>query len=177
MQIFSAKHKLQVFLLLLYAFACLTVVRSIENSVLDSFNSQTNFNNVELPEYLLLLNERLWFRYRVLKSCSVIPMYILWVRFLGVTVASQAWLSHVLAFACHYIISITVFVIYLWRCCKLCDETLDPLNHFEIYLSLFCLKCLSFVLYAGLGYLLHICGSVDLTNLKLFEVLDKESKR
>ena len=52
-----------------------------------------------------------------------------------------------------------LFVIYFWRCCKLCDETLDPLNNFEIYLSLFYLKCLSFVLYVGLWYLLHAYNS------------------
>ena len=59
MQIFSAKQKLQVFLPILYAFAFLTIVQLIEISVLDSFNFQTNFDNVELLEYLLLLNERL----------------------------------------------------------------------------------------------------------------------
>ena len=58
-------------------------------------------------------------------------------------------------FSCGKPPSVTVFVIYLWRCCVLCDETLDPLNNFEIYLSLFYLKCLSFVLCAGLWYLLH----------------------
>ena len=76
-RIFSTKHKLQVLPPLLHAFAYITIAHSIENSVLDSFNSQTNFDNVELSEYLLLLNERLWFRYRVFKSCSVIPMHIL----------------------------------------------------------------------------------------------------
>ena len=69
------------------------------------------------------------------------------------------WLSHVLAFASHYIISVTVFVIYLWRCCKLCNESLDPLHSFEIYLSLLYSKCIAFVLYAGLWYLLHVYDS------------------
>ena len=64
--------------------------------------------------------------------------------------------SYVLAVACHYIISVTVSVIHLWRRCKFCDKTLDPLNNFEIYLSLLYLKWLSFVLYAGLWYLLYV---------------------
>ena len=53
----------------------------------DSFNSQMNFESVVLPACSTLLKDDLWFRYRVLNSFSVIPMYILGGWFDGVTVA------------------------------------------------------------------------------------------